>query len=177
MRRTLTLCLLTTGLVCLPACGLIYGTAAATATGVAAGGVLIYKVTETTVKATTRVLTAPVRFVRKRNDDMEARRARFRYEKNRHIAEHQESVEVIWLAARDTLVHMGLANVDGTYDDMGGSLRAYTHAGDRVRIEIEALDDDRTELRIGIGKEGDPGKARLIHKRIVEQFALDVQSK
>lgn len=152
----------------LTGCRIIGGT-------IAFAGLLTDKVVGSTVVATSKVLTAPARFVRDRSRAREARQARYRFEERVHVAEHRESVEVIWLAAHDALKRMRFVDVRGDHDATGGGLEATSRQGQPIRVALRARAEGGTELRIAVGVEGDAELSRLIHRRIVEQFGLDVE--
>jgi hypothetical protein len=80
--------------------------------------------------------------------------------------EYAAGIAPVWLASSAALRKADLQNVDGSRDGISGELRAQTWEGTEIKLKVQNLEPDRTEVRIRVGAKGSLKDSEVIHKLI-----------
>jgi len=80
--------------------------------------------------------------------------------------EYAAGIAPVWLASSAALRKAELQNIAGTRDGISGELRAQTWEGMEIKLKVQNLEPDRTEVRIRVGDKGSLKDSEVIHKLI-----------
>jgi hypothetical protein len=161
--RTTALTALVLALGLGPACAVVAGTAVLGTTAVVGGagavGYTVYKGGEAVVGGVASASSSTAKAVKDEHRSIVISRGTLE-------TKTDYSVEELHTAGQHVLEVNGFTQIEGKWDFLAGKLGALSASGQRVQMEFELLEDDRTEVRILIG-DGNLEQSEALFDRMV----------